>query len=314
MRTAVIVPSVIGRQSMLDRCLASLAATNGPPDAVFVAFQGPEDRTVTAAVRAAHPDVHVLWSPRRGASAARNAGAARASADLLLFVDDDCVVDPDWLQRYRAAFAAEPELMAAGGQVLPTGTLGVQGAPLGLKFAGEAKIYEGRQNPIGTIDRGGNLAVRPHAFAAAGGFDERLGPGTPTRSCEDVDIAYRLLRRGYRLRYVPDAVVFHDQWRTTEEAIAVETGYGFGMGAFLGKQFRAGDLYAAWLLFWVYGVWGVRPFVGGLRRRSASETRHGRLHLLAIPRGLWYALRRFPSNQPPPVIATATTDTAASAT
>jgi glycosyltransferase involved in cell wall biosynthesis len=291
MRTAVIVPS-IGRRDKLRHCLDSLRALDDRPNDVLVVFQGSEDPALTAAVRVLPPAATVVWTGRRGAAAARNAGAAHTAADLLLFVDDDCVVDRVWLGCYRTAFDEDPRLMVAGGQVRPYGTTNLHAQALGLQLDLRPRVVDRLTNPVGTADRSGNLAVRREAFFALGGFDEGLGAGTSFPSAEDTDFVYRAMRAGFRLRYIPEAIVDHDQWRAPSEAIAVEQGYAIGLGAFLITHVRRGDAYALGLVFRNAWHLGVLPIVDGAIHLRRHRLRSGWHYLSGIPRGMLRGLRR----------------------
>ncbi len=292
MRTAVIVPSA-GREQLLYRCLDSLCAMTVAPDAILFVFQGVEQPQRSASIQQLYPAVQVLWIPRRGASPARNAGATATDADLLTFVDDDCTVHPAWLQCLLNHFAADPALAVAGGRVVPAssqrGTI-----QLGLQLAGQPSIYEQLRNPVGTIDRSGNFAVRADVFRALGGFDEGLGAGTPFPAAEDTDFVYRALRKGLRLRYVPEAIVYHEQWRSPQEAARVERGYGVGLGAFLIAHIRRGDLYAAGLVPRIAWHLGLRPILAGLAQRRWDRICSGWRYLHMLPVGMIKGARRQP--------------------
>jgi GT2 family glycosyltransferase len=292
MRTAVIVPSA-GREHLLYRCLDSLCAMTVVPGDILVVFQGAEQPHRSAAIQQRYPAVRVVWIPRHGAAAARNAGATATDADLLAFVDDDCTVHPAWLRCFLDHFAADPALAAAGGRVVAAssqpGTV-----QLGLQLAGQPRIYEQLRNPVGTIDRSGNFAVRSEVFRSLGGFDEGLGAGTAFPSAEDTDFVYRALRKGLRLRYVPEAIVYHEQWRSPEEAASVERGYGLGLGAFLIAHARQGDLYAAGLVPRIIWHLGLRPVWTGLVRRRWDQVRSGWRYLHMLPAGMIKGARRQP--------------------
>jgi GT2 family glycosyltransferase len=290
-RTAVIIPT-IGRREKLRHCLDSVGALDDRPDDVLVVFQGREDPALTAAVRDLHPFATVVWAARRGASAARNAGVVRTSADLLLFVDDDCVVDRGWLGCYKTAFAQDPRLMVASGQVRPLGTGDSDAQAIGLQLEPRPRVVDRLTNPVGTADRSGNLAVRREAFLALGGFDEGLGAGTSFPSAEDTDLVYRAMRVGFRLRYIPDAIVNHDQWRTPFEANGVEQGYAFGLGAFLITHVRRGDAYALGLVFRNAWHLGVRPIVAGVIHLRGDRLRSGWRYISGIPKGMLRGIRR----------------------
>jgi GT2 family glycosyltransferase len=263
------------------------------PDEVFVVFQGDERPRLADVIQQGYPLVTVGCIPRRGAAAARNAGAAWTGADLLAFVDDDCTVHPAWLQCYLRHFADDPILAAAGGSVVPVSSQ-VEAFTLGLQLDCQPHLYTRVRNPVGTIDRSGNLCVRAPVFRELGGFDEGLGAGTAFPAAEDTDFVYRALRRGLRLRYVPDAVVYHEQWRSRDEAARVEQGYGFGLGAFLITHVRQGDVYAAGLILRIAWHLGLRPMAAGLLRRRWERFHSGWRYLRMLPWGMIKGARRMP--------------------
>ena len=87
----------------------------------------------------------------------------------------------------------------------------------------------------------GNMAMYRSAFEDVGAFDERLGPGTRYGSSEDNDFGFRLLERGYSIRYVPDAVVYHRAWREDRDLRRLLWQYGRGQGAFFAKHTHLND-------------------------------------------------------------------------
>jgi len=132
----------------------------------------------------------VTQPPDAGPAAARNAGAARTSAELLVFVDADVIVHPDALARIAAAFGADP------------------------KLAGVFGAYDDRPPAPGVVSRFRNLlhhhvhtagagpvrsfwaglgAIRREAFLAAGGFDAGR---YPEPAIEDVELGTRLAAAG----------------------------------------------------------------------------------------------------------------------
>ena len=73
-------------------------------------------QSLPEAVCAAHPGVVLLQEPLAGPGPARNLGVARASGDVLAFIDADCLADPLWLHQAEAALA-DPAVMILGGDV-----------------------------------------------------------------------------------------------------------------------------------------------------------------------------------------------------
>jgi GT2 family glycosyltransferase len=166
-------------------------ATNAPDDL---------ERCVSA-VRAAHdgPDeiVVVEGPPQLGAAGARNAGAARAGGDVIVFVDADVVVHADAFTRIRKVFANAPELAAVFGAY--DDTPAAPGRVSAFRNLLHHHVHHGGAGPAETFWTGLG-AVRRDAFLAVGGFDEARFPHP---SVEDVDLGDRLTRRGCRILLEP---------------------------------------------------------------------------------------------------------------
>jgi GT2 family glycosyltransferase len=87
------------------------------------------------------------------------------------------------------------------------------------------------------------MAAFRSAFEKVGGFDERLGPGTPFYAADDNDLGFRLLEAGYRIVYVPEAVVYHRAWRPGREYLPMRWKYGVAKGGYYAKYLSLKDGY-----------------------------------------------------------------------
>lgn len=126
--------------------------------------------------------------PPSNASRARNAGLAAAAGPIVAFTDDDCVPEPDWLERITQPLRRDPGVIAVTG---PNRVLhGTEATPAEERFSG-------RRRPHLFVGQGGssNLAVRREEFLAVGGFDTTIGPGTASFGAEDQHLIWRLLIR-----------------------------------------------------------------------------------------------------------------------
>lgn len=133
---------------------------------------------------------------KRGRSYARNTGAGSACGDYLLFVDADDEVAEGWLAAFAAA---SPASDAVGGRLLK-----FREGPYG-EWVWEPEIPQPAAGSVfGFLPfaPSGNFGIRRSVFAALGGFNEGINAG------EDVEFCWRLQLRGYRLAYVPDALLF----------------------------------------------------------------------------------------------------------
>ena len=115
------------------------------------------------------------------------------------------------------------------------------------------------------------MAFRRRALDAVGPFDEALGAGAPFRAGEDIDMFWRLLRRGWAGRFDPAVVVTHRQWRRPGQAARLGYGYGLGAGALAAKVIRT-DGRAGWRML---GRRLGRDGVGQLGRDLARGYRSG---------------------------------------
>jgi GT2 family glycosyltransferase len=180
----------------------------------------------------------IVYTPtgKRGLSKARNAGAVAARNPLLAFTDDDMRADPGWLGNLVTPLLDGMERTVVTGRV-EAGLPESSGAftPAVVKRR-DRTVFSGRiwSDPLA----GGNMAMRKADFLDIGGFDERLGPGAAFPAGEDNDLGFRLLRNGYAIVYLPDAVLTHRAWRQNVEYLPLRYAYGRGKGAFYAKHWR----------------------------------------------------------------------------
>ena len=234
-QASVIVPT-IGRPEQLGSCLAALCAANPPPDEIVVVDQSGARVARDVAAACGDARVRVVDDEGRGPARARNRGAQAARGRLLLFIDDDCEADPTWVGIARRLCLEHPGALLTG-QVT---AIGDRNAVPSVREDPDPRDYTGKLAWAALYS--GNMAVVRDDLLSFGGFDERLPSG------EDNDLCYRWLRAGRMLRYEPDLIVTHMDWRTPEELDQVRTDYSRAQGMFYAKHLRAGDLRVLWFL------------------------------------------------------------------
>jgi glycosyltransferase involved in cell wall biosynthesis len=162
-----------------------------------------------------------------GVSISRNIAIRVARADTVVFTDDDCVCDRQWLEAIHAEFAADPQALGVYGRVVPYGKRG-DGAWACIDQSGDMICPALNQSPTRlVIDRpaiphltlggGNNMSFRKEAFRRVGLFLETLGPGSRIGTGEDTEFSYRLLYHHCRLVYSPIPLVEHDNWLDRRE-------------------------------------------------------------------------------------------------
>jgi GT2 family glycosyltransferase len=223
------------RRASLERCLDTVGRAEAAGSVeVIVVDNGSHDGTrglLDDYARRAPFALLALSEPRRGKSRALNAGLTRASGDLIAFIDDDVYIAPDYFVRLAEVFERN-EVGYCGGRILlhdPTDL------PITLRTGTALEVIPPRSYIVAGSIQGCNMALRREVLEAIGGFDPRLGPGTPF-ICEDVDLAARASAAGWIGGYFPEVLVYHHHGRKTrEEEATLIRGYGWGRGAYFAK-------------------------------------------------------------------------------
>jgi GT2 family glycosyltransferase len=158
----------------------------------------------------------VIRHPERiGPAAARNIGAAQVSADVVLFLDADCVPHSDVVKRVSAAFSEDPELTSL------TGSYDAHPPEKGF-FSQYMNLRHHFTHQVARREKAtfwaGCGAVRRMAFQAAGGFDaERY----PDPQIEDIELGTRLAEQG-ATRLDPELQVTHLKRWTLRSVVATD--------------------------------------------------------------------------------------------
>jgi GT2 family glycosyltransferase len=207
---AVVATSSQEREPLLRACVSSLLAGGRVPDELFVVVdQNPGLEAELA--RSLPAQVTVLHSGRPGLSGSRNAGATAASSDVVVFVDDDARAEPEWLSLLMQPFEASPEVLGAGGAVVPEWAMDSVWLPeellwlVGCTYRGHREDAGPIRNPIGC-----NMAFRRRELLDVGSFVPEFGRRR-NMYCDETELGLRVERvhGPGRIVYVPAARVHH---------------------------------------------------------------------------------------------------------
>jgi len=210
-------------------------------------------------------NVRLLRERHRGPAAARNAGAAAATAEWLVFTDDDCEPDRRWLTELQAAAAREPAAMLGGRAINALDDVPASCASQLLidylyayynPGAGESRFFASC-----------NIAIPREGFEAVGGFSAAF----PGAAAEDRDLCDRWLSRGGRMVYEAGAVVYHRHHLTLGGFWRQHAAYGRGAFTFHRARRARGGRPIAREPLRFYRRLVLFPFTVGARRASVMS-------------------------------------------
>ena len=155
------------------------------------------------------------FEPQQGLSHARNRGIVESQGDVLVYVDDDALVNKEYLHTYADFFARNPEAVAAGGPILPQYD-GCEEPDWMSHYTRQlitGRLYLGdRQRPFahGAYPGDGNSCYRRSVFDAVGLFNVELGrKGSSLIGAEEKDLYDKMTTLGMRFYYLPTAILYH---------------------------------------------------------------------------------------------------------
>ncbi len=283
--TFSLVVATRGRDAELAEFFDSLLAQGRADVEVIVVDQNGDERL--APIMAAYEGrLPLLWRRSTVANAchARNLGLALARGAIVGFPDDDCTYPPGLLDQVAAAFDGDPALsVLTGPAASPEGGLGSG------RWRAEAGPITAANVWTSVIEF--NLFLRREVALAMGGFDERLGPGTPYGSAEGNDLVLRAIRAGHAARYEPGQQVIHPDKRLTPVAVERATLYGRGLGFVLRRHRVPAGVWLPFLIRPLGGavlgllrgrVLAARYYWATLRGRLAGFTAPGPDHGLPL--------------------------------
>ena len=210
------------RARKAQRAVAGVLANSYTDFELIVVDQSTDSATREAITAIADERLRYIATDTVGVAISRNIAIREAAADLVVFTDDDCVCERDWLKSIVAEFAADPQALGVYGRVVPYGRTG-SATWDGISEADGMICPALMQSPARrVVDRpaiphlvlggGNNMSFRKEAFQRVGLFNEMLGPGSRIGTGEDTEFSYRLLFNHCRLIYAPQPVVEHDNW------------------------------------------------------------------------------------------------------
>lgn len=217
-RDVTVVVPVRDNASGLHRLIAALRGLR-----VIVVDDGSAVPVAQSEFAGMHCDVQVLRHLRsNGPAAARNTGLAASETDFVAFLDSDVVPRRGWLEALLGHFC-DPAVALVAPRIVGLHTAdNVVARYEAVRSSLDLGVREAPVVPYGPVSYVPSAAIicRRSALAAVGGFDETMQSG------EDVDLCWRLVESGARLRYEPIALVAHDHRTDLRKWINRKAFYG----------------------------------------------------------------------------------------
>jgi len=270
----VVIPT-LGRDCLRDAVRALANGTMHPVE-LILAHQGVPGALAAMLGEFAELGLKVQYvhSNQRGAAAGRNLGISRVGSRFFATTDDDCIADPRWVEEMHDALNTRPVEIATG-RVLA----GEPGAP-STSVSMQARLFTAA--PLkGDHFCGGNFGTQLAVFQDVGPLDET----ELVRYCEDPEWAYRALRKGYPIRYLPQITVTHLHWRDDSDMAKVYANYAHSQGGWFGRELRRGHL--SFLIRLAYElIRGAKRWCLGALRGDYLRKVNGRAYVVDLLRGL----------------------------
>lgn len=211
MTVSVIIPSYNGL-GFLRNCLGSLTGPGRKPDQIIVVDNGSKDGSPRA-VQREFPGVDlVALEENTGFTGANNAGIRASTGDLIVLLNNDCVVEENWLSGLIRRME-DPSIGAAACSLRSIHDLSVMDSAGGeidwMCFSrdtgkGEPASLHAREKDL-AYPCGGGVMIRRSALPDP----SRLFWSELFAFNEDMDLGFELNRRGWRVVYEPSAMVRH---------------------------------------------------------------------------------------------------------
>lgn len=189
-------------------------------------------------VRNTYPECSIVTYPQNyGYCGGNNRAVEYARNDILIFLNNDVEVEPDWLHHLLKVFddplvaAAQPKIRSFENKDYfeYAGAAGGYLDKLGYPFC-RGRLFKTVERDEGQYDNyvsifwasGAAFAIRKSLFTQLKRFDEDF-----MFHMEEIDLCWRLLNRGYRIQYCPDSVVYHLGGGSLPMDSSVKTFYNF---------------------------------------------------------------------------------------
>ena len=251
---SVVIPTH-NRPEQVVALVESIRASDYPSAQyeIIVVDNAPSSTATAERIEQRYPNssqVRYVREDRAGSAHARTCGLKQARGEIVVFADDDVLVDERWLTEMARGFDTSGDVVCVTGLIMPMESETIAQGWF-EQFGGYCNEECSRrlfnltdhraESPFypynaGSFGAGASMAFRRSFLLSTGGFDPALGPATPALGGEDIDVMLRVILAGHSLLYEPGAIVRHPPYREYAQLRRQIQGYGVGLTACLCKN------------------------------------------------------------------------------
>jgi GT2 family glycosyltransferase len=265
---SIIIPT-FNRKEMLRDALNSLFNQTYPKNKyeIIVVDDGSTDGTSKMLGNMKNPNLQFIRQKNLGRGPAINTGLKMAKGGIIIIIDDDCIATENYIRKLSGAYS-DNKVGAAAGKIIPSSL---------------NTFVERYTDAKGIIDQssfqyflfGASSSYKREVLDKIGGFDDFF-----SRTAEDVDISFRIMLSGFKLKYVSGAITYHNHRSSLKGLLKSQYLYGRGYGL-LHKKYPQ-HFNPKYIITWKFikvGFVTISYPIRVLRSLKVSE----RAYFLAIP-------------------------------
>ena len=210
-KVSIIIVNYNGRL-YLEKCLNSLSKVNYTNFEIIIVDNNSTDDSIEFVMNNFPNIIIIKLDKNYGFAEPNNIGAKNAKGQLLLFLNNDTYVKPNFISELVSVAEKDNKVAICQSLLLkPNGTIDSSGDFIDSL----GKAYSSKEKPENVKEilsaRGASMMVKKESFWDLGGFDKNF-----FASYEDVDIGWRAWLWGYRVLLVPNSIVYHIGGQTVQ--------------------------------------------------------------------------------------------------
>lgn len=212
LKTSIIILTK-NRALLLERNLSSLTKQTIKPDEVIIIDNDSNDQTpnIIKKYKKFLP-IKVFRTKTSGYPRLYNLGIEKTRGELICFLDDDCFVKNDWLEKIIKSYRKNPDCVIQG-QTFSVPKDNIYAQIMGDHYQNWLRSNLINENKLKVLDNK-NVAIPKKILTKYGGFSENFLLGS-----EDIELGIRLRKKGVEIFFEPKAIAWHYERTTLKEFI-----------------------------------------------------------------------------------------------